>query len=310
VNGRVEDNSVRKTLKWIGLIIGSLIGLIVIAVVVILSIGRARFNEKIEVDVPSLAIPTDEAALARGEHLVKAVAHCGYCHGDDLSGDIVVNQPGSQGVIVAPNLTAGEGGIGASYTSEDWVRTIRHGVTPAGRSVIIMPSLLFNVMSAEDLTAVIAYLQTIPPIDNNLPATQLGPMFYALIGAGPLTKGMSGRVIDHDAPYTPAQEEGETAEYGAYLAQIGQCIACHGPELAGGRGSQSAPFAPNLTPGGELQGWTKTDFITVLRTGTHPTGRQLDTFMPWKYFQNMTETELGAIWAYLQAQPARESVSP
>ena len=300
----------KKALKWIGIILGSLIGLAVIAVVIILSIGRARFNETIAVDVPSLAIPTDEAALVRGEHLVTAVAHCGYCHGDDLAGDITVNNPNAQGVIVAPNLTAGKGGIGASYSSEDWIRAIRHGIMPSERSVIIMPSGLFNVMSEEDLTAVVAYLQTIPPVDNELPDTQLGPLFYALIGAGPLTNAMSGRVIEHGAPFTPAPAEGETAVYGEYLVALSQCTACHGVELAGGQACRDCPIGPNLTPGGELQGWTQADFVTVLRTGIVPTGRQLSEFMPWQYFQHMTDTELAAIWAYLQAQPARESGLP
>ena len=300
----------RRVLKWIGIALGSLIGLVVVAAVVVLSVGRARFNETHEVDVPSVTIPTDEAAVARGEHLVTAVAHCGYCHGEDLSGDFVINSPNAQGVIVAPNLTAGDGGIGASYSGEDWIRAIRHGVRPSGRSVIIMPSLLFHVMSEEDLAAVVAYLQTIPPVDKVLPETQPGPLFYALIGAGPLTGAMSGRVIDHDAPFRPAPEEGETEEYGAYLAEIGQCIGCHGSELAGGQGSRSAPIGPNLTPGGELRGWTKEDFIATMRTGTDPGGRQIDTFMPWQFFGNMIDTELGAVWAYLQAQPARESALP
>ena len=300
----------RKTLKWLGVILGSLIGLIVIAVVIVLGIGRARFNETYNVAVPSLEIPTDGAALARGEHLVTAVTHCGYCHGDDLAGDIVVNNPNAQGVIVAPNLTVGEGGIGATYTSEDWVRAIRHGVTPAGRSVIIMPSLLFNVMSEADLAAMIAYLQTIPPVDNVLPETKPGPMFYALIGAGPLAEGMSGRVIDHSAPFTPGLAEGETAEYGEYLVTLGQCTACHGAELAGGQACRDCPIGPNLTSGGELEEWTQNDFYTAMRTGIHPNGRQLSEVMPWQYFQHMTDSELAAIWAFLQAQPALASQMP
>ena len=300
----------RKFLKWIGIIFGSLIALVAIVVVILLGIGRARFNETHDVVVPQIEIPTDEAALARGEHLVTAVAHCGYCHGQDFSGDIMIDNPGAEGIFVAPNLTPGEGGLGANYTSEDWVRTIRHGVTPAGRSVMIMPSLFFNAMSEDDLAAVVAYLQMIPPVDNMLPETQPGPLFYALIAAGPLAEEMSGRVLDHEAPFAPAPEAGETAAYGAYLAQIGQCTACHGSELAGGQVSRTAPIGPNLTPGGELGGWTKADFITTIRTGTDPGGRQLDTYMPWPFFGQMTDTELGALWAYLQSQPAREAALP
>jgi mono/diheme cytochrome c family protein len=300
----------RKVLKWIGLILGSLIGLVVLAVVIILSIGRSRFNQTYDIAVPVLDIPTDEAAVARGEHLVNAVAHCAYCHGEGLQGDYLENDPSTIGVIVAPNLTAGEGGLGGAYTSDDWIRTLRHGVTPDSRSAFIMPSLFFNHMSEDDLAATIAYLQSVPPVDNVLPATEPGTMAYALLGAGPLQEAQSARRIDHAAPFVDAPPEAETAEYGAYLAQIAQCSGCHGDELAGGQACQDCPIGPNLTPGGELQGWTQDDFVTVIRTGTVPTGRQLSEFMPWQYFQNMTDTELAALWAYLQSQPARETVVP
>ena len=165
-------------------------------------------------------------------------------------------------------------------------------------------------MSEDDLAATIAYLQTIPPVDNELPQTELGPMAYALLAAGPLQQGMAAVRVDHTAPFSAAPKEGETAAYGAYLAEIAQCSGCHGPELAGGRACQDCPIGPNLTQGGELQGWTKEDFINALRTGTHPSGRQLSEFMPWRYFRNMTDIELGALWAFLNEQPARATVSP
>ena len=53
--------------------------------------------------------------------------------------------------------------------------------------------------------------------------------------------------------------------------------------------------------------WTDAQFISTLRTGTTPSGKQLDSeFMPWTTFKNMTDDELGAIWLYLESQPARE----
>lgn len=300
----------RNVLKWIGVVLGSLIGLVVIAVVVILLSGRSRFNQTYDIPVPALDMPTDETAVARGEHLVKAVAHCGYCHGENLEGDYLENDPSTIGVIVAPNLTSGEGGIGAAYTTEDWVRTLRHGLTPEGRSVFVMPSVMFNRLSQDDLAATIAYLQSVPAVDNVLPETEPGPMAFALLAAGPLQSAQSAPRIDHEAPFVNAPPEGETAEYGEYLARIAQCSGCHGPELAGGQACQDCPIGPNLTPGGELQGWAQDDFVTALRTGMHPTGRQLSEFMPWPYFQHMTDTELAALWAYLQSQPARETVLP
>jgi hypothetical protein len=147
-------------------------------------------------------------------------------------------------------------------------------------------------------------------VDNELPETELGPMAYALLTAGPLQEGLAATRVDHEAPFGPAPTEGETADYGAYLAEIAQCRGCHGPELAGGSACPDCPIGPNLTQGGELQGWTKDDFITTIRTGTHPTGSELSEFMPWRYFGKMTDTELGALWAFLNEQPALETVTP
>jgi mono/diheme cytochrome c family protein len=300
----------KKILKRIGLIVGILVGLVVIAVAAVLASGYFRFHKTYDIDVDSVKIPADEVSIARGEHLVGAVAHCGYCHGDDFSGDYIINNPGKEGIVVAPNLTSGEGGIGVSFTDEDWVRALYHGVNDEGRSVIVMPSLFFHVMSEEDLTSIIAYMKTVPPVDNVLPETQPGPLLYALIGAGPLAEEMSGRVIDHETPFAPAPAEGETSEYGEYLATIGQCRACHGAELAGGQVNRSAPIGPNLTPGGEMGFWDEGTFFSVIRTGTHPSGRELDAYMPWKFFANMTDSELRAIRAYLLSLPKLENQMP
>ena len=299
----------KKALKLIGKIVGSMIGLIGIAVVAILTIGYSRFHKTYDTDVSGIEIPADEASIARGEHLVQAVAHCGYCHGGDFAGEIMIDS-GPEGIVVAPNLTSGEGGIGASFSDEDWIRALYHGVNDEGRSVIVMPSLFFHVMSEDDLTSVIAYMKTIPPVDNVLPETSPGPMLYALIGAGPFADEMSARVIDHDAPFAAALGEGETHEYGEYLATIGQCRACHGDELAGGQVSPSAPIGPNLTPGGEMGSWDEETFFSVIRTGTHPSGHELDSYMPWKFFANMTDSELRAIRAYLLSLPKLENVMP
>jgi mono/diheme cytochrome c family protein len=111
----------KRILKLIGRIVGGLVGLIVIAIVTVITIGYFRFHKTYDIDVSGIKIPTDDASIARGEHLVQAVAHCGYCHGTDFSGDYMINNPGKEGIVVAPNLTSGEGGIGASFTNEGWV---------------------------------------------------------------------------------------------------------------------------------------------------------------------------------------------
>jgi len=284
-------------MKMIGKIVGGLVGLIAVAIGVVLAVGYFRFHKTYDIDVSGIEISADEESVARGEHLARTIAHCGYCHGDNFEGGYLINNPGKEGIVVAPNLTSGKGGIGGTFTDEDWVRAIYHGVNDEGRSVIIMPSLFFNNMSEDDLVSVVAYMKTLPPVDNELPETKPGLMLYALIGAGPIAKEMSARVVDHEAPFATAPAEGETAEYGEYLISIGQCRACHGENLAGGQVSRSSPLAPNLTPGGNLANFTDEVFINFVRL------RQSED-MPFKYFANLTDDELSAIWMYLQSQPA------
>ena len=50
--------------------------------------------------------------------------------------------------------------------------------------------------------------------------------------------------------------------------------------------------------------WSEEDFIATLRTGMTPGGKQLKDVMPWKYFGQMTDDELKAVWLYLQSLPA------
>jgi mono/diheme cytochrome c family protein len=95
--------------------------------------------------------------------------------------------------------------------------------------------------------------------------------------------------------------------YGEYLAQ--SCTACHGADLNGGtaRGFDGElVVALNLTPGGELAGWSEADFIQTMRSGRNPSGRVLNELMPWPYLGRMTDEELQALWLYLQSLPAME----
>ncbi len=41
-----------------------------------------------------------------------------------------------------------------------------------------------------------------------------------------------------------------------------------------------------------------------MQTGVTPSGRELSDFMPWLSLAQMNDTELQAIWLYLQSLPA------
>ena len=67
----------------------------------------------------------------------------------------------------------------------------------------------------------------------------------------------------------------------------------------------SFPDARNITPDpvAGIGKWTRDNFATALRTGKRPDGTELKSFMPWKAFARLTDTEVDALWTYLQTLP-------
>ena len=171
-----------------------------------------------------------------------------------------------------------------------------------------MPSRISYYLSDDDLADLIAYLKSLPPVDNEPPKAGLGPLGRVMMTLGQLPSELTepdAAAIDHDAPRPLAPEPGVTVEYGMYLART--CMLCHGSELNGRIISEGGPkkyVALNLTRGGEMKGWSEEDFMTALRTGVTPSGHHIIEVMPWKYFGQMTDDELKAVWKYLQTLPA------
>jgi cytochrome c553 len=299
----------KRILILIGKIVGGLVGLIVLAFTVLYIIGTVKWNDirgkDYDVPVERISIPTDQASIARGEHIA-TIRMCKDCHTENWSGQ----SDSVPGLITLsmPNLTPGAGGVGATNTDEDWVRAIRHGVGHDGRGLVLMPSRVWYYLSNDDLADLIAYLKSLPPIDNELPMTDLGPLGRVMMALGQLPPEATVpdvTVIDHDSPRPVAPQPGVTVEYGEYLAST--CALCHGSNFNGQVIRIDAEYlAPNLTMGGEMHAWSEEDFITTLRTGVTPNGNQLKDVMPWEYFGQMTDDELRAVWMYLQSLPALE----
>lgn len=297
----------KRVLKWIGIGLGSLMGILLIAGVVLHFVGRSRFNNAPEVATRPVAAATGETAVARGAYLVNVVSECRECHGDKLEGSSFID--GEIGIyLAAPNLTSGKGGIGAAYTDADWERAIRHGIGGDNRVLAIMPSQWFAHYSDADLAAMIAYLKSVPPVDSDFGPRRIGfpgTVMGGILGFDEFThiNGIDHANVGKDAPVAAV-----TPEYGHYMVNIAACGECHGANLAGitlAEGEDGPPPGPNLTPGGELSGWTEADFINTIRTGQTPSGEQLDgEQMPWPTFSQMSDMELQAIWAYLHSLPA------
>jgi cytochrome c553 len=298
-----------KVFKWIGIILGSLIGLLLLAGVIVYFVGNSKLNKRYALDVNQIPISNDPAAIARGEHIANAITPCVDCHGKDLSGAAIIDDP-MMATISAVNLTSGKGGIGSTFKDEDWVRALRYGVSPEGKGLIIMPVVVTTNFSDEDLSALIAYLKSLPPVDHTPPAKRYGPMGYLLVALGQLPPLAPDQVKGHPARPASVPHEVSVA-YGEYLVSVAGCRDCHGLNLAGTSGGDpnGPPAAPNLTPAGELSIWNEADFINTLHTGVKPSGVQLSDEMPWKSYGKMTDDELKAIWMYLQTIPA-DSMEP
>jgi len=291
----------RRVLKWIGIVLGGLLGLLLIAVTVLAMTGGSKLNKQYEIKPQPVTISEETAVLERGEYLVSA--SCMGCHGDDLGGTAFFDEP-AIGVIPAPNLTAGQGGAGAVYNNEDFVRAIRHGVDSEGKPLAIMPSRAYWHYSDEDLGAIIAYVKSVPSVDNDLGDKNIKLVGRLLIGAG-MMDILGAESIDHASPLPEAQEPMVNATYGKYVANTADCHACHGPSLAGAQAPEpGAPYSPNLTPNGNMNQWTTEEFLIVMRTGQTPDGRQLDpAFMPWKDYGRLSDDDLTALFLHLQSLP-------
>ncbi len=258
-------------------------------------------------------IPVDPALIDRGRHLVTVVAQCTYCHGPDLAGREMADDPWI-GQLSASNLTRGDGGIGARYTDADWSAALRRGVNPAGRSLLLMPSAHLAQLSDRDLAAVVAYVRQVPAVDRVLPERRAGWLTRVVVASGLAPDLISAEQVSGLAPVARDIPSAPTPEYGEYLVALGGCRVCHRGDLAGGLHPLSLPgepVPPDITPRGALGRWSRDDFARAMRDGRTPDGRTLDReFMPWPAFAGLEDLEVEAIWLYLRSRAAGSDPAP
>jgi mono/diheme cytochrome c family protein len=109
----------------------------------------------------------------------------------------------------------------------------------------------------------------------------------------------------------PARQQ-SAVERGKYLAQAGDCIACHtvpGAKIFSGNRPMPTPFgtlyAPNITSDREtgIGKWSANDFYTMMHTGRSPKGYLLYPAMPFASYTKVTRADSDAIFAYLRSVP-------
>ena len=258
------------------------------------------------------ALAHAETPIERGEYLVRGPAGCGNCHTpmgpngflteQELGGRLVEDIEAF--TAYAPNITPG--GRVAQWSDAELKKAIREGLRPDG-SVIgpPMPFSMYRGLADADLDAIVAFLRTVPAVDNSTP-----PSEYRI----PLPPAYGPPVESVTAP-----ERGPTAEYGAYLAgPVSHCMECHtpmgpqGPMLDSALGQGGFEFhgpwgvsvSSNLTSHEEgLKGYSDDEIKTMITKGVRPDGSQMFPPMPYPFLAKMTEDDLSAVVAYLRTLP-------
>ncbi|MEJ1242444.1 c-type cytochrome [Chryseolinea sp. T2] len=271
---------------------------------------QLTFKRKFDVPVTGIKASTDSAIVARGKYIVNGQAHCYHCHMPDSMKKLGPREPLIGGYafktpfgdIYTPNITSDNAtGVGA-WTDEELAQALRYNVDHNKNALVgIMP---FNSMSDEDLTAVVSYMRTMKPVRNAVPEHDINILGKALMRfvIGPVEAEVSHLKPD------------SSAAYGKYLAYtVANCNGCHTRRGAAG-GYEGDPFgggnewktengtfiSPNITPNdtvGRIAKWNYEVFERRFRAGK----LMEETPMPWENFQEMSESDLKAIYNFLQS---------
>jgi mono/diheme cytochrome c family protein len=270
-----------------------------------------------------------ETPVERGDYLVNSIMACGNCHSPRRAdGETIAERAFSGGVTIttpafvatASNITPDvETGIG-SWTDDEIKRALIEGVRPDhGRFpgvalASVMPVNFYKALSAADLDAIVAYLHTIIPVRNEVPA----PEYKAPVQRPPYP----------DAQFAFNERSlAEPINRGRYLVTIGHCMECHSAwsrgvsDYQGGLGRGGRPFGPSLVKGlsdtwkgavapnitadpiAGIGAWTEIEIERAIRQGISRDGHRLQPPMPYRYYARLSDRDVGDVIAYLRVLP-------
>lgn len=280
----------------------SLLALAAAAVVAGLQLAEHRMQRQIELLPSPVALRTDAAAVERGHYLF-ASRGCVDCHGGDGAGRTFVDD-GKGLKLAGPNISPGPGSVVRNYGANDWVRTLRHGVKPDGRPLMVMPSEDYNRLTDGDVAALVAYVRQLAPASGGAAVLDLPLPVRVAYGFGLMPDAASK--IDHSLPPAQPVPEGVTVAHGQYVANM--CIGCHGARLDGGKIAGAPPDWPaaaRLSPGAGSVMPQYADAEALIRM--FKTGRRADgsavRVMPFESLREMSDTDARALHLYLTQGP-------
>jgi hypothetical protein len=252
--------------------------------------------------------PVETPLQARGDYLVNHVIGCPDCHTPqkaDGSPDFTKFLAGNPGFVTLPNgdklgsrnLTNDPTGL-KNFTDAEIETMFLNGMLPAamGGAALnpIMPYYVLHNMTTDDAAAIVAYLRTVPGVNNDIP--RRAASFDVAAPANPLDSNKIPLPLDTFAAR-------DSALRGRYLAaESGLCVECHTQHqmaadvlntdkiFAGGEDFSSFfastlmihPVSLNLTSDSAtgLGTWAAVDIVTVLLQGKSKDGTGICPPMP------------------------------
>ena len=266
------------------------------------------------------ALPAGDAA--RGETWFWA-GGCSSCHaaakaeGDDrlkLGGGLVLKTP--FGDFVAPNIsTHPEDGIGG-WSAADFANAMLRGVSPDGRHYYpAFPYPSFTRMRPADVADLWAFLQTLPAVEGRPPAHALRFPYRFRRGLGlwklAFLTDAPAVALDASDPRSRAASTWPRAPATAANATPRATSPARSTSPAGSPAPpppRASGRVPNITPGGDVGGWSASDIAYFFETGFTPDFDSVGGAMVavQENLAMLAPDDRAAIAAYLKAVPPQK----
>ena len=260
-----------------------------------------------------------ETPIERGAYLVNGLMTCGNCHTPRAAGgvyDLSRQLSGGpqtwdeeafkvKGANITPDLQTGIG----KWSSADVKRVLLTGFRPDGTQIApMMPYGFYKVLTPADVDAIVAYLQSVPPVRS-----VVEPPIYKSALTVSTPQGADKAMSEADMV--------DPVKRGFYLVTIAHCMECHTPLVNGrhdfaqlGKGGQvfKGPFgvsaSRNITSHGTagLGAWSDDEIKGAISKGVRKDGTPLKPPMAFQSYARMTAQDLSAIVAYLRTVPPQE----
>jgi mono/diheme cytochrome c family protein len=267
--------------------------------------------------------PSRAAQIEQGRYLALA-GNCMACHttrgGTPFAGGRRIDTP--FGGVYSSNLTPDPAtGLG-QWTAQDFWQAMHLGRSKDSR--LLAPAFPYNhtsVITRQDSDALLAWLNTLPPVVQAQPAhTLVWP-----VGTQPALAVWRSLFFE---PSPFQADKSQTTEWnrGAYLVQgLGHCAACHSPrnalgasgpvsDLSGGLMPVINWYAPDLTSDAEsgLASTPLPEIVRLLRDGASATAQTNGPMgeVVQHSLQHLNAADLQAMALYLQTQAKAQQAKP